>query len=146
MANLVTVKMQIFQLTSDRLHARGWDNAGQCPLCRRAPKSGIHLFAECRFTRRIWKELSSWTATQGPDPRNWRPNGNLHHWWTSTDAVPSTSKKGLRSLIILVCWEIWMERNNRIFNRSESPNGVVLQKIKDEAHLWATAGAKGLAT
>ncbi|WVZ55767.1 hypothetical protein U9M48_006389 [Paspalum notatum var. saurae] len=121
--------------TSDRLHARGWDNAGQCPLCRRAPESGIHLFAECRFTRRIWKELSSWTATQGLDPRNWRPSGNLHHWWTSTDAVPSTSKKGLRSLIILVCWDIWMERNNRIFNRSESPNGVVLQKFKDEAHL-----------
>ncbi|WVZ54435.1 hypothetical protein U9M48_005227 [Paspalum notatum var. saurae] len=56
--------------TSDRLHARGWDNAGQCPLCRRAPESGIHLFAECRFTRCIWKELSSWTATQGLDPRN----------------------------------------------------------------------------
>ncbi|WVZ67809.1 LOW QUALITY PROTEIN: hypothetical protein U9M48_016839 [Paspalum notatum var. saurae] len=149
MANLGAAEMQIFQLVGNpksHLDVRYWDNAGQCPLCRRAPESGIHLFAECRFTGRIWKELSSWTATQGLEPRNWRPSGNSHHWWTSTDAVPSTSKKGLRSLIILVCWEIWMERNNRIFNRSESPNGVVLQKIKDEAHLRVTAGAKGLAT
>ncbi|WVZ94293.1 LOW QUALITY PROTEIN: hypothetical protein U9M48_040199 [Paspalum notatum var. saurae] len=84
------------------------------------------------------ERVSSWTATQGLDPRNWWPSCNLHHWWTSTDVVPSTSKK--------VCWEIWLERNNRIFNRSESPNGVVLQKIKVEAHLWAIAGAKGLAT
>jgi hypothetical protein len=28
----------------------------------------------------------------------------------------------------LVCWKIWLERNNRIFTRTDAPNGVVLKK------------------
>jgi hypothetical protein len=46
------------------------------------------------------------------------------------DAVPSTSKKALRTLIILVYWEIWLQRNNHNFNQTETRNGVVsLKKI-----------------
>ncbi|WVZ88087.1 hypothetical protein U9M48_034640, partial [Paspalum notatum var. saurae] len=69
----------------------------------------------------------------------------MERWWTNTTIVPSTSKIGLRSLIILVCWEIWKERNNQVFNRSEAPFNRILNKIKDEAHLWSFAGAKAVA-
>ncbi|WVZ90528.1 hypothetical protein U9M48_036821, partial [Paspalum notatum var. saurae] len=131
--------------TSDRLQARGWANQGHCPLCRHSPESAFHLLAECRFTKRLWKELSSWTANLELDPTNWEPSADLHQWWTNTAAVPSASKKGLRSLIILVCWEIWKERNSRVFNRAEAPLNRVLSKIKDEAGLWSLVGAKGLA-
>jgi len=58
--------------------------------------------------------------------------------------VLDTSRKGLRSLIILVCWKIWKERNARVFECMESTNFVVLQKIKDDVGLWILAGAKHL--
>ena len=131
---------------SDRLQARGWANQGHCPLCRHSPESAFYLLAECRFTKRLWKELSSWTTNLELDPTNWEPSADLHQWWTNNAAVPSASKKGLRSLIILVCWEIWKERNSRVFNRAEAPLNRVLSKIKDEAGLWSLAGAKGLAS
>ncbi len=53
-------------------------------------------------------------------------------------------KKGLRSLILLVVWEIWKERNRRIFDHKEMAVGLLLAKIKEEASLWALAEAKRL--
>ena len=41
--------------------------------------------------------------------------------------------KALRSLLLLVNWEIWKERNARIFDRRESSTIALLTKIKQEA-------------
>ena len=60
--------------------------------------------------------------------------------------LPSNDAKGLRSLIILVIWEIWLERNERIFKYKESPCQMVISRIKDQASNWMAAGAKHLAT
>jgi hypothetical protein len=54
------------------------------------------------------------------------------------------SRKGLKSLVILVCWEIWNERNARIFNSTEAPSFAVTEK-KGEASAWILTGAKHLA-
>ena len=45
--------------------------------------------------------------------------------------------KALRSLLLLVNWEIWKERNARIFDRRESSTIALLTKIKQEAGLGA---------
>ena len=60
--------------------------------------------------------------------------------------LPSNDAKGLRSLIILVIWEIWLERNARIFKHKESPCQMVISRIKVQASNWMAAGAKHLAT
>jgi hypothetical protein len=52
--------------------------------------------------------------------------------------------KGLASLALLTVWEIWKERNARVFRHKLSPTFVILDKIKGEARLWVLAGAKGL--
>jgi len=49
--------------TSDKLQRRGWLHNPSCPLCRSAPETAFHLLAECRFTRRVWSLIASWTAT-----------------------------------------------------------------------------------
>ena len=46
--------------TSDRLEARGWPNQRYCPFCRHTPESTLHLFAQCRFSGRIWKLMADW--------------------------------------------------------------------------------------
>jgi hypothetical protein len=56
----------------------------------------------------------------------------------------SPSRKGLASLILLVIWEIWKERNARVFRKKLSPTFVILDKIKSEDRLWVLAGAKRL--
>jgi hypothetical protein len=56
----------------------------------------------------------------------------------------SPHRKGLDSLVLLTVWEIWKERNARVFHRKTSQFFVILDKIKCEARLWVLAGAKRL--
>jgi hypothetical protein len=66
-------------------------------------------------------------------------------WWLQITTVPDTPRKGLRSMTLLVSWEIWKERNNRIFDRREASVPSFVNRIKAEASLWIAAGAKDLA-
>ena len=55
-------------------------------------------------------------------------------------------RSGLRSLILLVVWEIWKERNAWTFHRKEQSAMNFPLKIKEEARAWGMAGAKRLAS
>jgi hypothetical protein len=45
-----------------------------------------------------------------------------------------------------VLWEIWLERNDQVFNRHQSSIPTSMTKIKSEASTWIVAREKGLAT
>ena len=59
--------------------------------------------------------------------------------------IRGVSRKGLKFLVILVCWKIWNEHNARIFDSTEAHSFTVAKKIKGEASAWILAGAKHLA-
>lgn len=48
------------------------------------------------------------------------------------------------TLIILVMWQWWKERNRRVFQNKISTHCEILVPIKEEAKLWEMAGAKRL--
>jgi hypothetical protein len=50
----------------------------------------------------------------------------------------------MASLAMLIIWEVWNERNDRVFKNKSAPTQVVFEKIKKEANLWVLAGAKSL--
>jgi hypothetical protein len=58
--------------------------------------------------------------------------------------VPSVKARASKSLLILVCWTIWCERNARIFNGKEKGIPRLITEIKNEALFWFSAGAKSL--
>jgi hypothetical protein len=62
-----------------------------------------------------------------------------------TAAATSAKLKGMRLLIILVCWSIWREQNARIFDNKEKETTHIVLEIRDEAKLWIRAGVKDLA-
>jgi hypothetical protein len=53
-------------------------------------------------------------------------------------------RKGVASLFMLISWELWNERNTRIFKKKSTLPSIVLAKIKTEARSWVLAGAKKL--
>ena len=55
-------------------------------------------------------------------------------------------KRAIVSVMMLVSWEIWKERNAIFFQNVSAPTSIVIAKIKEEAHLWSLAGAKQLST
>jgi hypothetical protein len=130
--------------TSDRLATRGWQNNSFCPLCRHTQETALHLLAECRYTRKIWAALSDWTRCGQLNPGQWQPAQSVLEWWEATANLKEVPKKALRTLTLLVNWEIWNERNRRIFQHKELSTGSLLAKIKEEAKTWSRAGARHL--
>jgi hypothetical protein len=68
----------------------------------------------------------------------------VSEWWEATANLKEVPKKALRTLTLLVNWEIWNERNRRIFQHKELSTGSLLAKIKEEAKTWSRAGARHL--
>uniref|UniRef100_A0A0E0CVM4 Uncharacterized protein n=1 Tax=Oryza meridionalis TaxID=40149 RepID=A0A0E0CVM4_9ORYZ len=44
------------------------------------------------------------------------------------------------TLVLLVCWMIWKERNMRVFQNQSRTAGFLFAAIKDEAAIWKEAG------
>jgi len=47
---------------------------------------------------------------------------------------------------MLISWEIWKERNARIFDRKEATSNNIFFKVGDDLGSWVLAGVKDLAT
>jgi hypothetical protein len=59
-------------------------------------------------------------------------------------ATEETHRGGVQSIIILVNWVLWKERNNRVFKDKPSSLRRLLQLIQEEAKEWTYEGAKKL--
>jgi hypothetical protein len=44
---------------------------------------------------------------------------------------------------MLISWEIWKDRNERVFNNKSSLPSAIMHKIREEGKDWVLAGAKG---
>jgi hypothetical protein len=58
--------------------------------------------------------------------------------------LPAVNGGIIRSLIMLILWEVWRERNGRVFRKECRQVQKIMDAIYDEAKLWAHAGNKGL--
>ncbi|KAF8652991.1 hypothetical protein HU200_062426 [Digitaria exilis] len=59
--------------------------------------------------------------------------------------MPNIPRNALRSLTLLVIWEMWKERNARVFRQYGRPATEIVDSIKGEALLWIKAGDTALA-
>jgi hypothetical protein len=130
--------------TADRLQKRGWPSCVLCKLCNQVQESADHLLYKCRFTTRIWIELKEWLGLHDVDPRAWHNRRTVKEWWTKSILQRGQSRKAMASLAMLVSWEIWKERNARVFQNSATTSFMLIAKVKDEMAMWCHAGAKAL--
>ena len=73
------------------------------------------------------------------------PGASLADWWLhAKQATPKPLWKGLASTMLLTSWTIWKQRNDCVFEGAQPLISTIISRIKDEAALWATAGAPGL--
>jgi hypothetical protein len=81
--------------------------------------------------------VANWVGYLHLDPRLWETTQTIKDWWETLAASAGIPKKGLRTLILLVVWEIWKEHNRRIFEHKEATTKYLIAKIKEEAATWA---------
>jgi hypothetical protein len=104
-------------------------------------ESTNHLFVHCRFTVCVWELQKDWLGIHGIHPRQWA-GLSINEWWSLLASDASPHCKALATLTLLTVWEIWNERNARVFHNKSSTSFVILDKIQSEARLWVLAGAK----
>jgi mannosylglycoprotein endo-beta-mannosidase len=129
-------------LTADALQRRGWENNYFCQLCFRNLETPWHLITECTWSRKVWSALATMSNSPSLLPSNWNQATTLSDWIQICRMnSPTEKRKGVHSLLLLATWEIWRERNRRIFQHEELSVEALVVRIRDEAALWNMAGA-----
>jgi hypothetical protein len=118
--------------TADRLQRRGWQNCGRCKLCNQVQESVPHLLFKCRFTTRVWNNIKVWLGLHDVDTTAWPAMDNVKDWWTKAICKTGESRKAMTSPAMLISWEIWNERNARVFKNHYATTAMIVQKIKEE--------------
>jgi hypothetical protein len=131
--------------TVDRLLLCEWPNQYSCPLCFHNLETVDHLMQECPLACQVWIDISLWSHSPSFNPLNWKSELGLASWFNGLSRN-AANVKGLKSLIILVCWTIWRKRNSRVFEGKEKPMFRLVAGIQDEARTWFRAEALRLSS
>ena len=114
---------------------------GLGPDRRDAPRDQtavIHRSDQLNGTLQGWLGLLDFDTTQ------WSSYASVKDWWCSISGTNGRRRHGLSSLLLLAAWEIWNERNARVFRNVASMPISVIDIIKSNAALWGAAGVKHL--
>ena len=91
-------------------------------------------WASCVFTREIWHRLLARVGFQHLCPSD---ESVLLDWWQQERMrVPESFRRGFDSLVLLVSWEVWKERNRRTFDSSCKTPTELVSLIRHEANDW----------
>jgi hypothetical protein len=69
------------------------------------------------------------------DTATWANHDSVKEWWMSFIYSNGVRRKSLVTLIMLVSWVIWNERNVRVFQNIAMLSNIVVEKIRGEAAL-----------
>jgi hypothetical protein len=110
------------------LRRRNWNvtNGYTCVLCHAHQiEDWIHLFFDCNFSRRIWSYLQV----------EWSQGDTIEEMFFK--ARKEFAKSFFFEVVILACWHIWKQRNNKVFEhiRPLHVHGVK-DKHSDSFKLW----------
>jgi hypothetical protein len=100
--------------TAERLERRGCPNGRVCPLSRCHDESAAHLLFKCRYSVRILIMLRDWLHIHDFDPSSWSEFDSVECWWTSMVFAHGGTRKAMASLVMLVTWHIWNEKNENL--------------------------------
>ncbi|CAL1393885.1 unnamed protein product [Linum trigynum] len=119
-------------LTQDNLMRRGWNIASRCTLCEADIETTNHLFRECRFNNSIWSSFMQVLKVFGPHADEMQ---NVIHSWPTED--PSAwLERFIHLFLHAFTWELWKERNGRMFNDEKHSWQSIFHKIGRTLLSW----------
>jgi hypothetical protein len=98
--------MDLSLIKWDILQAKGWIGPGLCILCKHHLEDNPHLFMHCPYRKVVW-----FYCLQVLDFRTHWIGNTLNECMDEWNSRPDLSK----NLPLLVCWHIWLDRNNFLF-------------------------------
>jgi hypothetical protein len=105
--------------TGERLLRHQMSNDATCALCAQENESISHLLLVCKC---------------------FAPNPMMGWWTVSRKRLDKRRHRGFDSLVVLVWWFLWKERNNCIFNGAMQQAATLASWIREEASRWVFVG------
>ena len=124
-------------LTADKLQARNWPCNPVCSLCSNHPETATHLCLHCPFAVEVWGLVSNWfggvvfVPAQELSIKDWRCEAITQQ--------PKPERRKVAALLMYTVWNLWKERNRRIFEGKVANPRMVLQLITEEVNLRTRA-------
>jgi hypothetical protein len=126
-------------LTWDNLRKRGFIGPSLCVLCYEQEETKEHLFNGCRYSQSVWDQ-SAQIMRKSNQYRN-SVNDTIEHW--DRISYKSTLLNHIWQLLPgFILWQLWKERNRRIFHsQASTPEdtwGTISSLIKEtvRSHSW----------
>jgi hypothetical protein len=111
-------------------------------LCSQADEAIEQLLVNCVFSREIWFRLFRSLSFPGVTPSQ---DDVWPDWWIrARKHISKDQRKGFDTLVVLTCWLLWKECNNRVFNHLSHRPASLLPKIIDEYRQWVATGYSSL--
>lgn len=117
-------------LTADNFLKRHWPCHWICCLCRSAFEDANHLAKECPFFVWVWNKICHWQGHNAFSLHN--SYSTLTDWWEELCKIkPLATRKRILGDLLITWWNIWLERNQRIFCQSVQSESQVASLIKE---------------
>jgi hypothetical protein len=117
-------------LTGEILQRKGWAGPHRCPLCQQAEETTNHLLLNCAFSKEVWKlTLGSGAEVNLPEDIK----SLLQHWdnlYPFQHRIQSQVAALWRILPKFILWNLWLERNSRIFRDRARSAPIVVANIQ----------------
>ncbi|CAN1342454.1 hypothetical protein LINPERPRIM_LOCUS39462 [Linum perenne] len=130
-------------LTIDNLKKRGFSLTNWCCLCKAEEESISHLLVQCNISRYIWEFFFKLFKIVIPMPKDLK---GLAAMWVGVKSDQACFSSLVRILPHAICWAIWKERNNRIFQDEERSINSIISQISRWIACWICSTNRELAS
>jgi hypothetical protein len=128
--------------TAERRQRHHLQDNADCNLCGQAVETIHHLLLGCVYSREVWARILRSIGLLNPCPAQ---DDALASWWLhGRKSLPKERRKGFNSLVVLVRWNIWRERNSRVFTDAMKQAAELASWIRVEGNQWINAGCSRL--
>ena len=131
--------------TKDNLYHRGVIVADDrlCVGGCRSLESSTHLFLHCNIFGGVWQLIHRWLGVCSVLPYD--PADYLIQFGSLGGNCSMVRQSILHLIWYATTWEIWKERNSRLFNDKVCPTHQIVDKIKSLSFMWLKVKLPNLA-
>ena len=122
---------------TDKLIKRAWPCDPTCSLCDQEQETTAHLCLHCVFAQEVWYLMQVWSNGLVKKPER---GVDIETWWRSSlQLLPKDQRRHVAALLMYTTWNIWKERNRRVFEKKTMTAPLVFNCILEEMGLWQAA-------